>query len=84
MKLHIKNGRVIDPANQVDQVQDLYIVDGKIAALGSAPAGFSADQTLDARSQLRSEWCQQSAIRAHATDGRWPFRQRSCWWSPEG
>lgn len=48
MKLHIKNGRVIDPANGIDAVQDLFVVDGKIAALGAAPAGFHADQTLDA------------------------------------
>ena len=48
MKLLIKNGRVIDPANGVDDVQDLYIDDGKIAAVGSAPAGFAAEQTIDA------------------------------------
>ena len=48
MKLHIKNGRVIDPANGVDAVQDLFIVDGKIAALGVAPEGFTADQSIDA------------------------------------
>jgi dihydroorotase len=48
MKLHIKNGRVIDPANNIDKVQDLFIVDGKVAALGAPPAGFAADSTIDA------------------------------------
>lgn len=48
MKLHIKNGRLIDPAQGIDATQDLYIDDGKIAAIGSAPAGFTADQTIDA------------------------------------
>ncbi|HTH43866.1 MAG TPA: dihydroorotase [Oxalicibacterium sp.] len=48
MNIHIKNGRVIDPANGVDAKQDLYIVNGKIAALGKAPDGFKADQTIDA------------------------------------
>jgi len=48
MKLHIKNGRVIDPANGIDAAQDLFIVDGKIAALGTAPQGFTADQSIDA------------------------------------
>ncbi|SFD64585.1 dihydroorotase [Massilia yuzhufengensis] len=48
MKLHIKNGRIIDPANGIDAVQDLFIDDGLIAAVGSAPAGFSADNTIDA------------------------------------
>ncbi len=48
MKLHIKNGRVIDPANGIDAVQDLYIADGRIAAVGSAPAGFEAGRSIDA------------------------------------
>lgn len=30
--LHIKNGRVIDPANRRDEIADLFIVDGKISA----------------------------------------------------
>jgi dihydroorotase len=48
MKLHIKNGRLIDPANQIDALCDLYIEDGKVAAVGAAPAGFAADRTIDA------------------------------------
>jgi dihydroorotase len=48
MKLHIKNGRVIDPANGIDAVQDLYIADGRIAAAGGAPEGFAAERTIDA------------------------------------
>jgi dihydroorotase len=48
MNIHIKNGRVIDPANGIDAVQDLYIADGKVAALGSAPAGFEAERSIDA------------------------------------
>ncbi len=48
MKLQIKNGRVVDPANKIDTVQDVYVADGRIAALGSAPAGFVADQVIDA------------------------------------
>ena len=48
MRLHIKNGRVIDPANQIDAPRDVFIADGKIAALSNAPAGFVADQVIDA------------------------------------
>ncbi|MBS1145234.1 MAG: dihydroorotase [Proteobacteria bacterium] len=48
MNIEIKNGRVIDPKNGVDRKATLYIVDGKIAGLGDAPAGFSADKTVDA------------------------------------
>lgn len=48
MKLHIKNGRVIDPANGIDAQQDVYIAAGKIAAIGKAPEGFAASKTIDA------------------------------------
>jgi dihydroorotase len=48
MKLHIKNGRLIDPANNIDALQDLFIDAGRVAAVGAAPAGFAADRTIDA------------------------------------
>ena len=48
MKLHIKNGRLIDPANGIDALRDLFIDDGLVAAVGTAPAGFVADRTIDA------------------------------------
>ncbi|MET0963439.1 MAG: dihydroorotase, partial [Noviherbaspirillum sp.] len=48
MKLHIKNGRLIDPANNIDAQHDLYLADGLVAGVGAAPAGFQADQTIDA------------------------------------
>lgn len=48
MKIHIKNGRLIDPKNNVDSRQDLYIAAGKIVGIGHAPQGFSANQTIDA------------------------------------
>jgi dihydroorotase len=35
----LKGGRVIDPANGVDAVQDIVITDGRIAAAGPAPKG---------------------------------------------
>ncbi|MYM30117.1 dihydroorotase [Duganella sp. CY15W] len=46
--IHIKNGHVIDPANGIDGLNDLYIADGKVLAVGAAPAGFTADETIDA------------------------------------
>lgn len=48
MKIRIQNGRLIDPRNGIDAVQDLYIADGCIAAIGQAPDGFSPDQEIDA------------------------------------
>ena len=49
MNLHIKNGRVIDPASQLDAQQDVFIRDGKIVAIGAYLAGFTADQIIDAK-----------------------------------
>lgn len=48
MRIQIRNGRVIDPAHKIDAQQDLFIDDGKIVALGAAPAGFAPDQLIDA------------------------------------
>ena len=48
MKIHIKNGRLIDPASGTDAKQDVYIAAGKIAGIGAAPAGFTANRTIDA------------------------------------
>lgn len=48
MKIHIQNGRLIDPANRLDGQHDLFIADGKIVGVGSAPDGFTADRTIDA------------------------------------
>lgn len=48
MNIVIQQGRIIDASQQLDQIADLYVTDGKIAAIGQAPAGFQADQTIDA------------------------------------
>jgi dihydroorotase len=48
MKIHIKNGRVIDPKNNIDSKLDVFIAAGKILALGTAPENFVANQTIDA------------------------------------
>ena len=48
MRLWIRNGRLVDPANKTDAVQDLWIADGRILALGTAPDGFDAERTIDA------------------------------------
>ena len=49
MKIHIKQGRVIDPKHNIDMVTDLYIAAGKIAGIGEAPDTFNANQVIDAR-----------------------------------
>jgi len=50
--IHIQHGRVIDPANNIDRVGDVYIVDGNIAALFAAPEGFHADTVIDATGKV--------------------------------
>jgi len=48
MKIHIKNGRLVDPKNGVDRPSDLFVAAGRVAGVGAAPKGFSADRVLDA------------------------------------
>lgn len=48
MKIHIKNGHLIDPANGIDAKQDVYIAAGKIAGIGQVPEGFVATKVIDA------------------------------------
>ena len=47
-RIKISGGRLIDPENRIDDRLDLYIADGRIAAIGAAPDGFSEDIELDA------------------------------------
>ena len=47
-RLIIKNGRVIDPANNIDEVTNVYISEGKILSIGNTCDGFEAEQTIDA------------------------------------
>lgn len=48
----IKNGRLFDPANQLDRVADIHINHGRIIAVGNAPADFVATKTIDATGLL--------------------------------
>jgi dihydroorotase len=49
MRTRILGARVIDPSSGLDRLADLYIADGKLAAIGQAPAGFDAEQSIDAQ-----------------------------------
>lgn len=48
MKIHIKNGRLIDPRNGIDARKDLFIAAGRIVATGEVPDGFAANRVIDA------------------------------------
>jgi len=53
MGMRIKGGRIIDPANGIDQVADLFIdEDGFVAAIGKAPGDFREDEVIDASNQV--------------------------------
>ena len=48
MKILIRNGHVIDPANKIDARNDVFIAAGRIVGVGQAPNGFAANRTIDA------------------------------------
>jgi dihydroorotase len=49
--LLIKNGRILDPANQRDEKGDLLVADGKIAEIGKA-IHAKADEVMDAAGKV--------------------------------
>lgn len=52
MRLQISGARLIDPGVRVDAVRDVYVADGRIAAVGKKPDGFSAEREIDARDRM--------------------------------
>ncbi|HAQ51009.1 MAG TPA: dihydroorotase [Gammaproteobacteria bacterium] len=52
MNIAIQHGHLIDPAQQRDGIHDVFISDGHIAAIDTAPDGFIADRTIDAKGLL--------------------------------
>lgn len=54
MKILIKNGHVIDPANGIDEVTDIYIKGGVIAEIGNSDEldGVEKMQIIDAKGKI--------------------------------
>lgn len=52
MRLHIRQGRVIDPANGMDAHADVCIAEGVIVSVGAVPESFVAEKVLDASGML--------------------------------
>lgn len=52
MRLKISSGRIIDPANNIDQTGGLFIDEGLIVGIGKSPKGFKAEQEIDATGQI--------------------------------
>jgi dihydroorotase len=49
MKLHIKGARVIDPSQGLDQVTDVWVAGGRIAAIGHTDKPFEAERIVEAK-----------------------------------
>ncbi len=49
LALAIEGGRVIDPVSGFEGTANVYIAEGRIAAIGQAPQGFVAQRVIDAR-----------------------------------
>ena len=47
-KLLIKNGRIVDPANDIDKTADLIITNGRVSAIESANSSTADAKTIDA------------------------------------
>jgi len=47
-RVHIKSGRVVDPKSGFDTVTDVFIAEGKVAAIGKRPEGFVAEIEIEA------------------------------------
>lgn len=50
MRIHIKNGHLVDPINGIDAVKDIFIAAGRVLAIGDAPDNFHATRVIDAQS----------------------------------
>ena len=48
MKIAIRNGRLVDPAQGLDRRADLYVDDGVVAGVGDVPREWRADRVVDA------------------------------------
>lgn len=48
MSISIFGARLLDPASGIDRIDDLHIQGDQILAIGAAPAGFCAEQRIEA------------------------------------
>jgi dihydroorotase len=51
-RILISGGRVVDPANGLDGQADLYLADGRVAAVGARPDGFRPERVIDATGRV--------------------------------
>lgn len=51
-RIHIRQGRLIDPANEIDRMGSVYIADGKVLSVTGEPDDFKADTVIDAAGKI--------------------------------
>lgn len=49
--LHISNARLLDPSQELDELTDIYIAEGRIRSIGKRPATGEIDHSIDAQGQ---------------------------------
>ncbi len=52
LRITIAGGRLVDPTHGLDEQLDLHLSHGRIAALGTRPATFEPQRTIDARGRV--------------------------------
>ena len=52
MRISIENGRLLDPSNNLDQKQDIFIVDGKIVSFKKKPDDFKPDIVVNVKNKI--------------------------------
>jgi len=52
MRVSIEGGRLVDPAQAIDQALDLHLQDGKVAGVGARPPSFEPEQTISAHGRI--------------------------------
>ena len=50
--ISIINGRLIDPANNIDEQADIHVSQGQVLAIGEKPSGFEAEKIIDASGKV--------------------------------
>lgn len=51
-RISLRGGRLIDPTNGIDCKADLHLADGRVLAVGEAPAGFHPERIIDVRGRI--------------------------------
>ena len=50
--IHIKQGHIIDPANNINRIGCVYVAEGKIISVTNEPADFKADSVINAQNKI--------------------------------